>query len=133
MQLVCNLSRTVLEKRKLSIRICSQLEVASDVISSGAVEDVGLHVHIKFGDSKSNISRLLHWAVCIFLLYYCVFVQLESKDDELHSFIFISDDALTTPDRLLILIHGSGVVRAGQWARRYLIGCAIFVFSDLKP
>ena len=26
-------------------------------------------------------------------------------------------------DKLLILIHGSGVVRAGQWARRYVYIC----------
>ena len=28
---------------------------------------------------------------------------------------------MTNPDKLMILIHGSGVVRAGQWARRYVI------------
>ena len=31
----------------------------------------------------------------------------------------MSDDAMES-DKLLILIHGSGVVRAGQWARRYV-------------
>lgn len=31
-------------------------------------------------------------------------------------------------DKLMILIHGSGVVRAGQWARRYnFIYCFLFV------
>lgn len=34
------------------------------------------------------------------------------------SFIFVSKD-WEEKDKLLILIHGSGVVRAGQWARRY--------------
>ena len=33
----------------------------------------------------------------------------------------MSEDAMTNPDKLMILIHGSGVVRAGQWARRYVI------------
>ena len=33
----------------------------------------------------------------------------------------MSEDALTTTDKLLVLIHGSGVVRAGQWARRLII------------
>ena len=28
---------------------------------------------------------------------------------------------MTNPDKLMILIHGSGVVRAGQWARRCVI------------
>ena len=35
-----------------------------------------------------------------------------------YSFVFVSKDWMTTTGRLLILIHGSGVVRAGQWARR---------------
>lgn len=33
------------------------------------------------------------------------------------SFVFASPDAFTNK-KLMILIHGSGVVRAGQWARR---------------
>jgi len=37
--------------------------------------------------------------------------------NEIESFIFISDDVLTN-DKLIVLVHGSGVVRAGQWARR---------------
>ena len=39
------------------------------------------------------------------------------KSDEAHSFIFESPDARTA-DKLMIIIHGSGVVRAGQWSRR---------------
>lgn len=39
---------------------------------------------------------------------------------KLRSSIFASDDALEN-EKLLILIHGSGVVRAGQWARRLII------------
>lgn len=33
----------------------------------------------------------------------------------------MSEDALTNPQKLMVLIHGSGVVRAGQWARRLII------------
>lgn len=47
-------------------------------------------------------------------------LQVDAKEDEGTSFIFMSDEAMTK-DKLMILIHGSGVVRAGQWARRYLI------------
>ena len=36
------------------------------------------------------------------------------------SFIFCSEDHKTSK-KLLVLIHGSGVVRAGQWARRLII------------
>lgn len=35
--------------------------------------------------------------------------------------IFVTNDVLKNPDKLLILIHGSGVVRAGQWARSLII------------
>ncbi|XP_043276836.1 FAM172 family protein homolog CG10038 [Venturia canescens] len=38
----------------------------------------------------------------------------------LRSSIFASEDAFEN-EKLLILIHGSGVVRAGQWARRLII------------
>lgn len=41
--------------------------------------------------------------------------------DEPTSFIYLSPDALTNPSKLLLLIQGSGVVRAGQWARRLII------------
>lgn len=39
---------------------------------------------------------------------------------ELRSFVFACDKAFTNK-KLMILIHGSGVVRAGQWARRLII------------
>ncbi|XP_020629630.1 protein FAM172A-like [Orbicella faveolata] len=47
-------------------------------------------------------------------------LQVDAKEDEVTSFIFMSDDAMMK-DKLMILIHGSGVVRAGQWARRLII------------
>ena len=47
------------------------------------------------------------------------FLQVDAEENEAKSFFFMSDDALTC-DKLMILIHGSGVVRAGQWARRSL-------------
>ena len=46
-------------------------------------------------------------------------VQVDAGEDEARSFFFRSEDAMTC-DKLLILIHGSGAVRAGQWARRYV-------------
>ena len=33
------------------------------------------------------------------------------------SFVFVSDDLDTNEDKLMVIVHGSGVVRAGQWAR----------------
>lgn len=49
------------------------------------------------------------------------YIPLDSSSDELQTFIFTSDDIMKNSDKLLILIHGSGVVRAGQWARRLII------------
>ncbi|XP_047238446.1 cotranscriptional regulator FAM172A homolog isoform X2 [Girardinichthys multiradiatus] len=49
------------------------------------------------------------------------FLPVDATNDEPRSFIYLSPDALTNPDKLLVLIQGSGVVRAGQWARRLII------------
>ena len=58
----------------------------------------------------------LNNALCIVIL-----LQLDDNENEGSGFVFMSENALTTTDKLLILIHGSGVVRAGQWARRLII------------
>ncbi|XP_075267777.1 cotranscriptional regulator ARB2A isoform X6 [Opisthocomus hoazin] len=50
-----------------------------------------------------------------------VTLPVDAAESEPKSFIFMSEDALTNPDKLLVLIHGNGVVRAGQWARRLII------------
>ena len=47
--------------------------------------------------------------------------QTDAGEDEARSFFFMSKGALENPEKLLILIHGSGAVRAGQWARRSVI------------
>uniref|UniRef100_A0A3Q3FVF1 ARB2 cotranscriptional regulator A n=1 Tax=Labrus bergylta TaxID=56723 RepID=A0A3Q3FVF1_9LABR len=48
-------------------------------------------------------------------------LPVDAADDEPTSFIYLSPDALSNPSKLLVLIQGSGVVRAGQWARRLII------------
>ncbi|KAG1681980.1 Protein FAM172A [Nymphon striatum] len=48
-------------------------------------------------------------------------VPVDATENEPHSFFFMTDDALTNKEKLLILVHGSGVVRAGQWSRRLII------------
>uniref|UniRef100_UPI00398E6126 cotranscriptional regulator ARB2A homolog isoform X1 n=1 Tax=Pristiophorus japonicus TaxID=55135 RepID=UPI00398E6126 len=50
-----------------------------------------------------------------------VYLPVDASEDEPKSFIFTSEDAITNPDKLMVLIHGSGVVRVGQWARRLII------------
>ncbi|XP_032131142.1 cotranscriptional regulator FAM172A isoform X3 [Sapajus apella] len=47
--------------------------------------------------------------------------EVDATETEPKSFIYMSEDALTNPQKLMVLIHGSGVVRAGQWARRLII------------
>ncbi|XP_003738780.1 cotranscriptional regulator FAM172A [Galendromus occidentalis] len=49
-------------------------------------------------------------------------IPVDHKGDAPSTFIFQSHDALSNTQKLLIIIHGSGVVRAGQWARRLIIG-----------
>lgn len=45
----------------------------------------------------------------------------EGAVDEPRSHVFVSPDLAVNQEKLLILIHGSGVVRAGQWARRLIV------------
>lgn len=45
----------------------------------------------------------------------------ENVPKEKACFIFSTQKELKNPKKLLILIHGSGVVRAGQWARSLII------------
>lgn len=52
-------------------------------------------------------------------------VPLSAAADSETSFIFSSQKQLTNPKKLLILIHGSGVVRAGQWARSLIINHSV--------
>lgn len=51
----------------------------------------------------------------------CGDVQVDAEDGDPKSFVFQSSDALTNEEKLMVLIHGSGVVRAGQWARRLIV------------
>jgi hypothetical protein len=46
-----------------------------------------------------------------------VLLPVNHQDARVTNNIFLSDDALTNPDKLLLLIQGSGPVRAGMWSR----------------
>ncbi|XP_064793928.1 cotranscriptional regulator ARB2A homolog isoform X5 [Oncorhynchus masou masou] len=48
-------------------------------------------------------------------------VPVDATAEEPRSFIYLSADAMSNPAKLLVLIQGCGVVRAGQWARRLII------------
>ncbi|XP_072038434.1 uncharacterized protein [Amphiura filiformis] len=57
------------------------------------------------------------------------YVPVDATEKQPRTFIFVSDHVLPvingeeppTDKKLLVLIHGNGVVRAGQWARRLII------------
>ncbi|KAK2581770.1 hypothetical protein KPH14_002249 [Odynerus spinipes] len=49
---------------------------------------------------------------------------------ENRSFIFASSDALEN-EKVIVLIHGSGVVRAGQWARRLIINDSLHTGTQI--
>lgn len=80
---------------------------------------------VKPGDKNYNQE---HYEALGEVLNLEVYRLLEEKgglkklylNQELDSFIFVSKD-YAKKDKLLLLIHGSGVVRAGQWARRLII------------
>ncbi|XP_029618005.1 cotranscriptional regulator ARB2A homolog isoform X2 [Salmo trutta] len=48
-------------------------------------------------------------------------VPVDATEEEPRSFIYMSADGMSNPTKLLVLIQGCGVVRAGQWARRLII------------
>nr|XP_006811666.1 PREDICTED: putative protein FAM172B-like [Saccoglossus kowalevskii] len=50
-----------------------------------------------------------------------VTIPLEPSDEEITSFFYMSEDAMSNPDKLMVIIHGTGVVRAGQWSRKLII------------
>uniref|UniRef100_A0A8K9WW52 Arb2 domain-containing protein n=1 Tax=Oncorhynchus mykiss TaxID=8022 RepID=A0A8K9WW52_ONCMY len=50
-----------------------------------------------------------------------VILPVDVTEEEPRSFIYLSADAMSNPAKLLVLIQGDGVVRAGQWARRLII------------
>lgn len=53
-----------------------------------------------------------------------LYIPIDNKPNEPTGFVFISRDFYSN-SKLLILIHGSGVVRAGQWARRLIVNDSI--------
>ncbi len=61
------------------------------------------------------------WHLSLELTVIFIFLQVDATEGEPKSFIYMSEDALTNPEKIMVLIQGSGVVRAGQWARRLII------------
>lgn len=60
-----------------------------------------------------------------------IHIPIDCNDSEPQSFIFHTKDALENEEKLLLLVHGSGVVKAGQWARRLIINDCLETGSQL--
>lgn len=64
----------------------------------------------------SNNTKLLY-VKSYFKLYL---LKADAEANEPKTFVFMSGDLFTNEDKLLLIIHGSGPVRAGQWSKRYV-------------
>ncbi|UJR15111.1 hypothetical protein I4U23_002077 [Adineta vaga] len=94
-----------------------------------------------FDDKEENqkryetIGKLIDNAVFDLLESTCklqrVTVPIDAKRNEKTSFIFVSND-LSTAKYLMIIIHGTGVVRAGQWSRKLIINEGLEIGSQME-
>ncbi|CAF4273670.1 unnamed protein product, partial [Rotaria sp. Silwood2] len=94
-----------------------------------------------FSDNEENqkryetIGKLVDNAVFELLEKTChlqrVTVPVDAKKSEHTSFIFTSND-LVTADYLMVIIHGTGVVRAGQWSRKLIINEGLKIGSQME-
>ena len=88
---------------------CVGVQVITEEVYKLLESEAGLEkVNIPVSQSTQIIAVLYNYLDPIY-------VQNSAKKD--CSFFFTTPGALKA-DKLMVLIHGSGVVRAGQWARR---------------
>lgn len=82
-----------------------------------------------------SIGKLIDEAIYEKLESEChlnrVSVPIDAKKGEPTSFIFTSNN-LSTADFLMIIIHGTGVVRAGQWSRKLIMNEGIEIGSQFE-
>ncbi|CAF3793740.1 unnamed protein product [Rotaria sordida] len=94
-----------------------------------------------FSDNDENqkryesVGKLIDNAVFELLENTCqlqrITVPVNAKKGEHTSFIFTSND-LSTANYLMVIIHGTGVVRAGQWSRKLIINEGLEVGSQME-
>lgn len=88
------------------------------------------------GDKKENQVR---YEAIGKVIDRCIYKFLETRaglekhvvDEDTGEFVFISKDFSRNDEKLLVIIHGSGVVRAGQWSRRLIINDGLEQGSQL--
>lgn len=51
--------------------------------------------------------------------------------EEQATFVFSTRHDFRNSTKVLLIVHGSGVVRAGQWARRYIHVVGLVLYTDL--
>ena len=97
-----------------------------EVDENGELTENGFKFDVYEGNSKKNQQRYEELGL---VMDQEVYRLLETRaglervsvgPGSPQSFVFCSPD-LDTKTEVVVLIHGSGVVRAGQWARRLII------------
>ena len=97
-----------------------------EVDENGELTENGFKFDVYEGNSKKNQQRYEELGL---VMDQEVYRMLETRaglervsvgPGSPQSFVFCSPD-LDTKTEVVVLIHGSGVVRAGQWARRLII------------
>ena len=71
-------------------------------------------VHVR----KAIVSLLLRTVTIQRYVHTHTYIFQKDSQEGPRSFIFVSRGALQNQDKLMVLIHDNGVVRAGQWSRR---------------
>ncbi len=69
----------------------------------------------KVHEFYEKLNQKLWWTEYVYSRLESAELRKKSLSDK--SFVFASDDVKTNNDKLLVLINGAGVVRAGQWSR----------------
>ncbi|CAF0993057.1 unnamed protein product [Didymodactylos carnosus] len=81
-----------------------------------------------------TIGKLLDKEIYTLLETEChltrIIIPVDAKKNEPTSFFFMSTDALTQ-EYLMIIIHGTGVVRAGQWSRKLIMNEGLEIGSQI--
>jgi len=103
---------------------------------SSEITERSFQFDVHSGDKKRNQERYEEIGKVI---DRCIYKFLHTRaglektviDEETGEFVFISKDFLENDEKLLVIIHGSGVVRAGQWSRRLIINDGLEQGSQL--
>jgi len=119
--------------------LCPLQDICSTRMTPSTLKDFGYQFHdqkLRRLDEKGDVTEegfqfvdQAHYEALGQVIDIEVFRLLETDGElkrvqignsEPQSFVFCSE-GFEKQDKLLVLIHGSGVVRAGQWARRLII------------